>query len=75
MLPGVTVTGPIERVTEFEDTGGPFFLDAACQQPDPLLDDQAVFFAARQGTVVLLDVPTRGSLIRCNASAVDGRRQ
>ncbi len=54
VLPGVTVTGPIDRVTEFEDTGGPFFLDAACQQPDPLLDDQAVFFAARQGTVVLL---------------------
>lgn len=51
---GLIVTGPVPRVTEFEDTGGPFFLDAPCQKPDPLLDDQALFFQSTQGTVVLL---------------------
>ena len=48
------VTGPVPRTTDFEDTGGPFFLDAQCQHPDPLTDDQSVFFDSSQGTVVLL---------------------
>jgi 7,8-dihydropterin-6-yl-methyl-4-(beta-D-ribofuranosyl)aminobenzene 5'-phosphate synthase len=39
---------------DFEDTGGPFYLDAQCQRPDPLVDDQALFFETPQGTVVLL---------------------
>ncbi|MBN2577802.1 MAG: MBL fold metallo-hydrolase [Pirellulales bacterium] len=51
---GLTATGPVPRATDFEDTGGPFFLDAACRRPDPLFDDQAVFFESAQGTVVLL---------------------
>ena len=36
------VTGPVPRVTDFEDTGGPFFLDAEWSCPDPLVEDQAV---------------------------------
>jgi len=48
------VTGPVPRVTDFEDTGGPFFLDSACSRPDPLAGDQAVFFETRDGVVVLL---------------------
>jgi 7,8-dihydropterin-6-yl-methyl-4-(beta-D-ribofuranosyl)aminobenzene 5'-phosphate synthase len=51
---GLVATGPVPRITDFEDTGGPFFLDAQCQQPDPLWDDQAIFFESKQGTVVLL---------------------
>jgi 7,8-dihydropterin-6-yl-methyl-4-(beta-D-ribofuranosyl)aminobenzene 5'-phosphate synthase len=51
---GLSVTGPIPRVTDFEDTGGPFYLDVDCRQPDPLIDDQALFFETSQGTVVLL---------------------
>lgn len=51
---GLTVTGPVPRLTDFEDTGGPFFLDEACTQPDPLEDDQSVFFNTTEGTVVLL---------------------
>ena len=50
----LTVTGPVPRVTDFEDTGGPFFLDEACTKPDPLVDDQSVFFDTTEGTVVLL---------------------
>ena len=48
------VTGEIPRVTEFEDTGGPFFLDERCIKSDPLLDDQALFFESSRGIVVLL---------------------
>jgi 7,8-dihydropterin-6-yl-methyl-4-(beta-D-ribofuranosyl)aminobenzene 5'-phosphate synthase len=51
---GVWVTGAIPRATPFEDTGGPFFVDAEGEKPDPLADDQALFMATRRGTVVLL---------------------
>lgn len=51
---GLTATGPVPRLTDFEDTGGPFFLDEACTQPDPLEDDQSVFIDTAEGTVVLL---------------------
>ncbi len=51
---GLTVTGPVPRPAGFEDTGGPFFLDEACTQPDPLEDDQSVFIDTAEGTVVLL---------------------
>jgi len=54
IVDGLFVTGPIPRVTNYEDTGGPFFLDEAGHQPDPIVDDQALFFASEQGTVVLL---------------------
>jgi 7,8-dihydropterin-6-yl-methyl-4-(beta-D-ribofuranosyl)aminobenzene 5'-phosphate synthase len=51
---GLMVTGPIPRVTDFEDTGGPFFKDAECRQPDDLIDDQAAFLETSAGTVVIL---------------------
>ena len=51
---GVFVTGEIPRRTDYEDTGGPFFRAGECQQEDALLDDQAMFFESRLGTVVLL---------------------
>ena len=54
ICPGLFATGEIPRLTDFEDTGGAFFLDDKCQQPDPLNDDQAIFFDTPQGTVVLL---------------------
>jgi 7,8-dihydropterin-6-yl-methyl-4-(beta-D-ribofuranosyl)aminobenzene 5'-phosphate synthase len=54
IIPGLFVTGEIPRNSEFEDTGGDFFLDAACTRPDPLEDDQALFFDTRDGLVILL---------------------
>jgi 7,8-dihydropterin-6-yl-methyl-4-(beta-D-ribofuranosyl)aminobenzene 5'-phosphate synthase len=51
---GLFITGQVPRKSEFEDTGGPFFLDRKLQQPDLLPDDQAIFFESSQGTVVLL---------------------
>ncbi len=54
IAPGMWTTGEVPRVNDFEDVGGPFFLDAALTRPDPILDDQTVFFAGREGTVVVL---------------------
>lgn len=54
VAPGLWVTGEIPRTNEYEDTGGPFFLDEALTAPDPLLDDQALFFPTSRGVVVVL---------------------
>jgi 7,8-dihydropterin-6-yl-methyl-4-(beta-D-ribofuranosyl)aminobenzene 5'-phosphate synthase len=54
VVPGVWMTGEIPRTHDFEDTGGPFFLDAALTQPDPLLDDQALYLPTPQGVIVIL---------------------
>jgi 7,8-dihydropterin-6-yl-methyl-4-(beta-D-ribofuranosyl)aminobenzene 5'-phosphate synthase len=53
-VPGLFATGEIPRQTEYEDVGGRFFLDAKSQHPDPLVDDQALFFESGEGLVVLL---------------------
>lgn len=51
---GLHVTGPVPRLTDFEDTGGAFFTDAECLSPDELPDDQAAFLETSAGTVVIL---------------------
>lgn len=51
---GVWITGEIPRRNDFEDTGGPFYLDPDCRQPDPLLDDQALWVETARGLVVVL---------------------
>lgn len=54
ILDGIFVTGEIPRQNSFEDTGGRFFLDEGCLKPDPLLDDQAIYFDTDDGLVVLM---------------------
>jgi 7,8-dihydropterin-6-yl-methyl-4-(beta-D-ribofuranosyl)aminobenzene 5'-phosphate synthase len=56
VCPGLWVTGAIPRRTPFEETGvkGYAFLDAEGRQEDPLPDDQALFFRAPEGVVVVL---------------------
>jgi 7,8-dihydropterin-6-yl-methyl-4-(beta-D-ribofuranosyl)aminobenzene 5'-phosphate synthase len=54
VVPGVWATGEIPRTNDFEDTGGPFFLDSILSRPDPLLDDQALYLTTSDGTVVLM---------------------
>ena len=53
VAPGVWATGQIPRTNDFEDTGGPFFLDPALTRPDPLLDDQAFYLSTSQGIIVI----------------------
>jgi 7,8-dihydropterin-6-yl-methyl-4-(beta-D-ribofuranosyl)aminobenzene 5'-phosphate synthase len=75
VLDGLTVTGRVPRATDFEDTGGPFFLDAACSKPDPLADDQSVFFETKEGIVVLLGCAHSGVIntLRYIASLSGGK--
>ncbi|MBI9019891.1 MAG: MBL fold metallo-hydrolase [Verrucomicrobia bacterium] len=54
IAPGLFLTGPVPRTADFEDTGGPFFKDAACTIPDDLPDDQAAFIETQNGTMVIL---------------------
>jgi 7,8-dihydropterin-6-yl-methyl-4-(beta-D-ribofuranosyl)aminobenzene 5'-phosphate synthase len=54
IFPGVTVTGQIPRINDFEDVGGAFFIGAACNKPDELLDDQSLFIESKNGLVVIL---------------------
>lgn len=53
VVPGVFTTGEIPRQTDYEDTGGPFFLDPALTRPDPLLDEIALWLPGPAGTTLL----------------------
>ena len=48
----VGITGPVPRKTDFEDTGGPFFLDPKGMRPDPIEDDLALWIRTDGGLVV-----------------------
>ena len=54
LLPGVGMTGPVPRLSSFEDVGGPFFLDPDSHQDDLIEDDQSMWFETTDGLVVLL---------------------
>ena len=56
VCPGVMVTGQIPRRTDFEDTGVReyAFLDTEFKIPNPILDDQAMFFRVPEGVVIIL---------------------
>lgn len=51
---GIGLAAPIPRNREFEDTGGPFFLDHAGKRPDPIEDDLALWVRTDQGLVVVV---------------------
>jgi 7,8-dihydropterin-6-yl-methyl-4-(beta-D-ribofuranosyl)aminobenzene 5'-phosphate synthase len=54
LFDGVHLTGEIPRRNDFEDTGGPFYRDEACSEPDPLVDDQALYIETPAGLVVVV---------------------
>lgn len=54
IVPGLWATGTVPRVTDFEDVGGPFFLDEGLACPDPIEDDISLFWRSPQGIVLLL---------------------
>lgn len=53
-LPGVAATGPVPRLTTFEDVGDALFLDAEGTRPDPVSDDMSMWFETDKGLVILL---------------------
>ena len=48
----IGITGPIPRITDFEDTGGAFYYDQEGKRPDPIDDDIAVWLRTSEGLVV-----------------------
>jgi len=62
VVPGVWVTGGIPRTNDFEDVGGPFFLDEALSIPDPMADDMAVFLPAAAGLSVIFGCAHAGGI-------------
>ena len=49
----IWITGPIPRIMEFEDTGGPFFKDTAGKIADLIEDDIALWLETQQGITVV----------------------
>jgi 7,8-dihydropterin-6-yl-methyl-4-(beta-D-ribofuranosyl)aminobenzene 5'-phosphate synthase len=54
VAPDLWLTGPIPRRADFEDVGGPFFLDEAGRQPDAIDDDQAIYWIGENGVVLVV---------------------
>lgn len=54
ILPRVGLTGPVPRISSFEDVGGPFYLDPHSIQEDLIQDDQSMWFETDAGLVILL---------------------
>jgi len=48
----IGITGPISRTNDFEDTGGPFFLDPEGRQADIIRDDVAMWLHTPAGLVI-----------------------
>ena len=66
IVDGLFATGQIPRKTTFENTGGNFFMDEQGQIPDPLYDDQAVYFNTPSGIVVILGCAHSGVINTLN---------
>jgi 7,8-dihydropterin-6-yl-methyl-4-(beta-D-ribofuranosyl)aminobenzene 5'-phosphate synthase len=48
----IGITGPIPRETDYEDTGGSFYLDPEGRNPDPIEDDLALWIRTNDGAIV-----------------------
>lgn len=62
IVPGVWVTGEVPRTNDFEDTGGPFFLDEALEKPDPIADDMALYLPGPGGLSVIFGCAHAGAV-------------
>ncbi len=54
IAPGIGLSGPIPRRTDYENVGGPFFLDIQGKHADPVEDDMALWLRTERGLVVVL---------------------
>jgi 7,8-dihydropterin-6-yl-methyl-4-(beta-D-ribofuranosyl)aminobenzene 5'-phosphate synthase len=54
IAPGMGLTGPIPRLTDYEDVGGPFFVDVQGKQSDLIMDDLALWIRTAKGLVVVV---------------------
>lgn len=54
VAPGIFASGPIPRHVQLEEEIGRFWLDSDATVPDPLEDDQCLYFDTNEGLVILL---------------------
>ncbi len=53
IFPGISVTGQVPRLNDYENVEDVFFSDESCQKRDELLDDQSLFIESSKGLVVI----------------------
>ena len=53
IAPGIGLTGPIPRRTDYEDVGGPFFVDGEGRHEDAIEDEMALWIRMELGLVVV----------------------
>lgn len=70
----IGIVAPIPRVTSYEDTGGPFYLDPHKSQADRIEDDLALWARTDQGLVVCLGCAHSGlvNTVECIRELTDG---
>ena len=74
LFPGISVTGQVPRMNDYENVGGAFFLDENYQRPDELLDDQTLFIESSEGLVVVFGCAHSGVVNTLdNISKLTGR--
>lgn len=72
IAPGIGLTGPIPRINDYEDIGGPFFQDQDGGISDRLEDDLGLWIETAKGLVVITGcahaglVNTLGHIIKTN---------
>ena len=76
VVPGVWCTGEIPRVAAQGPAEPGFFLDSDCREPDPLVDDQALFIETSNGLVVIAGCAHEGVANTLDrVSALTGRSE
>ncbi|SDP64618.1 MBL fold metallo-hydrolase [Desulforhopalus singaporensis] len=74
--PGIGVTGPIPRLSSFEENGSSFFLDCVGLRPDPIDDDLALWMETTQGLIVIVGCAHAGLINTINyVSRLTGDRR
>jgi 7,8-dihydropterin-6-yl-methyl-4-(beta-D-ribofuranosyl)aminobenzene 5'-phosphate synthase len=62
VVPGVWVTGEVPRTNDFEDVGGPFFLDDAMEIADPIADDMSLYLPQADRLAVIFGCAHAGAV-------------
>lgn len=62
IVPGIWVTGEVPRTNDFEDVGGPFFLDEGLETPDPIVDDMSLYLPGAGRLSVVFGCAHAGSI-------------
>lgn len=65
----IGITGPIPRLTEYEDPGAPYFFDQSGGRPDFIDDDIAMWIRGEDGLVICVGCAHAGIVNTVNAIA------